>query len=91
MSISKAFKKDEVKNVAKSKSGFNYDKKHTFYRFYKYDDEFKDMSLDSKYNSMKEFNKLFISYEAFKIGKREKHNSKKSELRKMSTSFAKSI
>ena len=49
------------------------------------------MSLDSKYNSMKEFNKLFISYEAFKIGKREKHNSKKSELRKMSTSFAKSI
>ena len=32
MSLSKAFKKDEVKSVAKSKSDFNYDSSHTFYR-----------------------------------------------------------
>ena len=35
MSFSKISKKDEVKSVTKSKSRFNYDSKHTFYRFYK--------------------------------------------------------
>ena len=34
MSHSKAFKNDEVKSVAKSRSDFNYDSKHSFYRFY---------------------------------------------------------
>ena len=47
MSLSKAFKKDEVKSVAKSKSDFNYDSNHTFYRFYKGYGEFEEMSLDS--------------------------------------------
>ena len=50
MLLSKAFKKDEAKNVAKNKSDFNYDSNHTFYRFYKGYDEFEEMSLDSKYH-----------------------------------------
>ena len=53
MSFSKVFKKDEVKIVANSKSGFKYDSKHTFYRFYKWYHEFKEMSLESKYSRMK--------------------------------------
>ena len=66
MSLSKAFKKDEVKSVAKSKSDFNYDSKYAFYRFYKGYDEFKEMSLDSKYNRMKDFHKRLISYKSLK-------------------------
>ena len=42
MAFNKAFKKDEVKNIAKSESDFNYDSNHAFYRFYKGFDEFKD-------------------------------------------------
>ena len=58
MSLNRTFKKDEVKSVARSKRDFNYDGKNTFYRwydftFYKGYDEFKEMSLDSKYNRMK--------------------------------------
>ena len=71
MSLSKAFKKDEVKKVAQSKSDFNYDNKNTFYRFYKLYVEFKEMSLDSKYNRVKELNKLIISFKAVRIKKRE--------------------
>ena len=48
MSLSKSFKKDEVKHIAKSKSGFNYDSSHKFYEFYNMYGEFKEMSLDSK-------------------------------------------
>ena len=50
MSFSKSFKKDNVKNIAKSesKSDFNYDANHTFYDFYKGYDEFEEISLDSK-------------------------------------------
>ena len=64
MSLSKAFKKDEVKSVTKSKSEFNYHSKHTFYRFYKGYDEFEDMSLDSNCNRMKELNKIVIDFKA---------------------------
>ena len=69
MSLDKAFKKDEAKNIAKnSKSDFSYDCEHAFYKaFYKFHkgfDECNDMSLDSKYNRMKEFNKLFIGLPA---------------------------
>ena len=64
MSLSKAFKKDEIKTVAKSKKDFNYDSNHTFYRFYKGYDEFEEMSLGSKCNRMKEFNKLLIDFKA---------------------------
>ena len=48
MSLSKAFKKDEVKSVTKSMSDFNYYNNHAFFKFYKGDDEFKEMSLNSK-------------------------------------------
>ena len=44
-----------------------------FYRFYKGRDEFEEMSLDSKYNRIKEFNKFFIS---FKAVRREKKTEK---------------
>ena len=80
MSLRKAFKKDEVKSVAKSKSDFNYDSNHTFCKFYKGYDEFIEMSLDSKYNRMKEFNKLLIIFKRVKTEKKKKHNSKRSEL-----------
>ena len=65
----KHLKKDEVKSVAKSKSDFNYDSKYAFYRFYKEYDEFEEMSLHSKYNRMKEFNKLLISFKILKTKK----------------------
>ena len=80
MSLSKALKKDEAKSVAKNKSDFNYDSNHTFYRFYNGYDEFEEMSLDSKYHRIKEFNKLLISFKAVETKKKQKHNSKKSEL-----------
>ena len=37
------------------------------------------MSLDSKYNRMKEINKLLINFKAINTQK-EKHNSKRSKL-----------
>ena len=58
MSLSKSFKNYNVKNIAKSESDFTYDINYKFYRFYKGYDEFEEMSRDSKYNRMKEFNKL---------------------------------
>ena len=48
-----------VKSVAKRKSDFNYGSNYTFYRFYKGQNEFKEMSLDSKHNRMKEFNYFY--------------------------------
>ena len=64
ISLSKSLKKDNVKNIANEESDFNYDGKYKFYRFYKGYDEFEEMSLDSKYNRMKEFNKFLISFKA---------------------------
>ena len=69
MSLSKAFKKDEVKSVAKTMSDFNYDSNHAFYRFYIGYDEFEKMSLDSRYNRIKCFNKLLISFKNLKTKK----------------------
>ena len=57
-------KKDGVESVARSKSDFNYDSKHAFYRFYKGYDKFEKISLDSKYNKIKELNKLLSSFKA---------------------------
>ena len=71
MSLSKAFKKDEAKNVAKNKSDFNQDSNYTFYRFYKGYDEFEEISLDSKCNRIKEFNKILISFKAVETKKTE--------------------
>ena len=50
---------------------------YTVYRFYKRYDEFEEMSLDSKYNRTKEFNKIIIDFKAIKT-KKEKHNSTRS-------------
>ena len=71
LSLSKAFKQNEVKSVTKNKSDFNYDISHDFFRFYKGYDEFKEMSLDSKYNKIKEFNKLLINFKNLKTKKIE--------------------
>ena len=73
------FKKDEVKSVTKSKSGFNYDSKHTFYKFYRKYDEFEEMSLNSKQNRMKNFDERLIDFKAIKTKKIE-YNSERSEL-----------
>ena len=60
-----------LKMQRERESDFNYDSNYEFYKFYKRHDEFEEMSLDSKYNRIKEFNKILIK----KI-----LNSKKSEL-----------
>ena len=52
---------------------------YSVYRFYKRYDEFEEMSLDSKYNRTKEFNKILIDFKAIKT-KKEKHNSTRNEL-----------
>ena len=72
MSLSKAFKKDKVKVLVRAFYRF-YKGHDEFYRFYKGRDEFEEMSLDSKYNRIKEFNKFFIS---FKAVRREKKTEK---------------
>ena len=54
----------------------NYDGKYAFYRFYKGYDEFEEMSLDSKYNRMKEFDKLLISFKSLKT-KRNRNATQK--------------
>ena len=55
MSLSKSFKKDNVKNIANRESDFNYDSKYGFYRIYQEYNESEEMALDSKYNKMKKF------------------------------------
>ena len=76
MSLSKSFKKDNVKNIANRESGFNYDSKYSFYRFYKEHNEFEEMSLDSKYNKMKKIPNLLI------ILKNRKSKNSKTQLKK---------
>ena len=82
MSLSKALKKDEAKSVAKNKSDFNYDSNHTFYRFYNGYDEFEEMSLDSKYHRIKEFNKLLISFKAVETKKNRNTTQKRANYEK---------
>ena len=53
ISLSKSFKKDNVKNIANRECDFNYDSKHSFYRFYKECNEFEENSQDSKYKKIK--------------------------------------
>ena len=62
MSLSKSFKKDQVKNIAKSESDFNYDSNHKFYEFSKRYDEFEEISLGSKYKKINDFNKRLIKF-----------------------------
>ena len=61
-------------------SDFNCDNNHVFFKFYKRYDEFKEISLDFKYNRMKEFNKLHINFKSHKTKKKQKQNSERSEL-----------
>ena len=85
MSLSKSFKKDNVKNIAKSESDFNYDSNYSFYKFYKRYDEFEEMSLDSKYNRIREFKKLLKNLRP----KNLKTQLKKERIMKMLASFTK--
>ena len=66
MAFSKAFKKDRAKSGAKNESDFNYDSKYIFYRFYKGYDKYEEMPLDSKYNRIKEFDKLLTNFKALR-------------------------
>ena len=77
--LSKSFKKDNVKNIAKRESGFNYDSKHSYYGFCKEYNEFEEMSLNSKYNEMKKCTNLLTTFKNLKP-KIQKVNSKKTEL-----------
>ena len=74
MSLNKACKKDGFKSVAESKSDFNYDGNHTFFEFYKRIDEFKDMSVGSKYTIVKNFNKRLIKFKNVKPTKSKKRS-----------------
>ena len=58
ISLNRVFNKNEVESVTKNKSNFNYDCNYDFFKYYKGYDEFKEMSLDSKYNRMKEFKNI---------------------------------
>ena len=71
MSLSKSFKKDIVKNIAKSETDLNHDVNYKFYKFYKQYDEFEEMSLDSKHNKIKEFNKKLNKIKVLKSIKSE--------------------
>ena len=71
MSLSKSFKKDNVKNIENKENDFNYDSNYKFYKFYKQYDEFEEMLLDSKYNRINEFNKFFIKFESLRPEKPE--------------------
>ena len=82
ISLSKSLKKDNVKNIANEESDFNYDGKYKFYRFYKGYDEFEEMSLDSKYNRMKEFDKPLIGFKTVKTKKNRNTTQKGANYRK---------
>ena len=82
MSLGKSFKKDNVKNIVNRESDFNYDSNYKFYKFYKQHDEFEEMSLDSKYNRIKEFNKLLIKCKAFKPKKNKNTTQKRANYEK---------
>ena len=71
MSLSKSFKKDNVKNIENKENDFNYDSNYKFYKFYKQYDEFEEMSLDSKHNKIKEFNKKLNKIKVLKPIKSE--------------------
>ena len=67
MSLSKSFKKDNAKNIASREGDFNYDGKHSFYRFDKKFNEFEEMSLDSKYNNMKKYTNVLTIFKNLKL------------------------
>ena len=82
MSLSNSFKKDNVKNIVNRESDFNYDSNYKFDKFYKQHDEFEEMSLDFKYNRIKEFNKLLIKFKALKPKKTKNTTQKRANYEK---------
>ena len=80
MSLSKSFKNDNVKNIAKSESDFNYESNHKFYKFYNRDDEFEERC--HKFLSRIRWNNLINVLLNLKLLslKAQKSNSKRSEL-----------
>ena len=91
VSLSKAFKKDEVKSVAKRKSDFNYDSNQPCFEFSKRIDEFKDMSLGSKYTIMKNFNKRLATFKNVKSIKSETRLKKEWIIKNVEEVYSKSI
>ena len=81
LSLSKLFALDNVKNIAKSESDFNYDSNYNLYKFYKGFDEFKETSPYSKYNRIKTFNKLLTNFTVLKT-KNPKTQLKKERIMK---------
>ena len=67
MSFSKACEKDKAKSGDKSKSDFNYYSNHRFYKFFKGNHEFEEVSLDSKYHRIKEFNKRLTDFKDLRL------------------------
>ena len=90
MSLSKSFKKDNVKNIANRESDFNYDSKHSFYKFCKEYNEFEEMSLDSKCNKMKKFTNLLTNFKNLKP-KNPKTQLKKERIMKIVDELYKNV
>ena len=91
ISLSKSFKKDNVKSIANRESDFNYDGKYKFHRFYKQFDEFEDMSLDSEHNKMKEFKRLLNNFKNLKPMKQETQLKKERIIKVVDELFTKNI
>ena len=89
MSLSKSFKKHNVKNIAKSESDFNYDMNYKFYKFYKGFDEFEETSLDSKHNKIKEFNKKLNEFKVLKPIKSEIQDKKERSMKNVDELYEK--
>ena len=77
MSLSKIFKKDKAKSGNKMTVILIMTAAIDFTNFFKGYDEFKEMSLDSKCNRMKEFDKLLINVKALRPNKPKTQLKKK--------------
>ena len=63
-------------------SDLNQYNNHAFFKFYKWYDEFEEMSLDSKYNRMKDFKKPRISFKSLKTKQKTETQLKKERIMK---------
>ena len=66
-----SFKKDGAENAAKSESDFNCDSNHKFFSFCRDLIYFRNMSLDSKYNKMKDRKTLLDKFKEVKTKKKQ--------------------
>ena len=74
-----ALEKGWPESVVKSKSDFNYDKNHKFFKFCRDFNDFKNMSLDSKYKKMEKFNYLLGRFKEVKTNKKKTDKEAKKE------------